>query len=171
MPKTWENAESLENIAAGLIPNYHPEIATARMLYCFVSEASSKGGRKILGKVRKLSGFLEWIIGKDFVVEVAADMWNELDDQQRTALIDHLLERCYGEENEDTGEISWKIREPDVQEFGTILDRYGAWNADLHTFVSISKEVDLEQILSEEGQGQEELGEEELSQGEGEDEE
>jgi hypothetical protein len=152
MPKTWEDAKDLEHIASGLISGYHPEISTARILYCFVSEAGSKGGRKIPGKVRKFSGFMEWVLNKDFVVEVALDMWLEFDQQQKTALVDHLLERCYGEENEDSGEISWKLREPDVQEFGTILNRHGAWNSDLHTFVSISREVDLDQIIEEEGQ-------------------
>lgn len=151
MPKSWENSESLENLANGLIPNYHPELGTARIMYCFVSEASSKGGRKIAGKVRKMSGFLEWLVDRDFVIEIAMDMWSEFDSEQQTALMDHLLERCFGDENEESGEISWKVREPDVQEFGTILNRHGAWNEDLHGFVSISKNVDLSEIVEEEG--------------------
>lgn len=150
MPKIYDNAESVETIASGLIPNYHPELATARMLYIFVDKASTKGGRELLGKVRKLSGMLEFIIERDFIVEVALDKWNELDGPQRAALVDHLLERCTGEEEEESAKMIWKIREPDVQEFSSILQRHGAWHEDLRAFVSVAQQVQLDDIIQQE---------------------
>lgn len=151
MAKTWEEAtDTVGTIAGGLILNYHPELSTARISYVFVSEASSKGGHELLGRVKKLAGFLEWAIDADFVIEVAADKWAELEPNQRTALVDHLLERCTGEEDEKTGEMKWKVREPDVQEFSSILDRYGAWHQQLAGFVSIAKRVNLDGLLEEE---------------------
>jgi len=147
MPKTWEEAEAVQNIAGGLIANYHPELGTARMLYVFVSEAPTKGGRELYGRVKKFAGFNEWALDKDFVIEVAAPLWNDLDPNQRNALVDHLLERCTGVEDEKTGDVSWKIREPDVQEFSSILDRHGAWNTQLAGFVSVAKKVNLDLII------------------------
>ncbi len=151
MAKTWEEAtDTVGVIAGGLIPNYHPELATARISYVFVSEASSKGGQDLLGKVKKISGFLEWALEYDFLIEVAQDKWATLEQQQRTALVDHLLERCTGEEDEKTGEMKWKLREPNVQEFDSILDRHGAWHPQLAGFVSIAKRVNLDGLLEEE---------------------
>jgi hypothetical protein len=151
MAKEWSEAEdTVGTIAGGLIPNYHAELASARIKYVFVSEASMKGGHEQYGRVKKVSGFLEWAIECDFLIEVALDKWNELEAHQRTALVDHLLERCTGEEDEKSGDMKWKIREPDVQEFASILDRYGAWHTSLAGFVSVAKRVNLEGFEEEE---------------------
>ena len=150
MPKTFESAESVESIAGGLIPNYHPELATARIMYVFVSETWKKNGKDQLGKVQKFSGFNEWALEHDFAVSVAQDKWQELTESQRTALVDHLLEHCTGEEDEDTGEMTWKLRDPDVQEFPNILHRHGAWNESLQGFVSMAQGIDIDALVAEE---------------------
>lgn len=152
MPKTFSQAETVERIANGLIPNYHPELAGARVLYVFVDKAGMKNGRELWGKAQKVGGLWEWAVEKDFVVQVAQDKWNELDENQRTALVDHLLECCTGEENEDDGSMKWKIREPEVQEFASILKRYGVWHTGLTSFVSIAKEIDLDTIIEQEAE-------------------
>jgi hypothetical protein len=150
MAKVYDTAESVESIAGGLIPNYHPELGTARIHYVFVDKATQKGGKDVLGKARKLSGYQEWALEKDFVVEVALDKWNELNESQHTALVDHLLERCFGEEEEGSGEMKWRLREPDVQEFSSILERHGAWHEDLVGFVSIARQVNIDEIAEQE---------------------
>ena len=144
MPREWSRAdEAIERMAEGLIANYHPELTAARIMYTFISEAPAKGGQKLYGKVSKTSGFLEWILEQDFIVMISGDLWGESAAHERTAILDHLLERCTGEENEKDGSMVWKIREPDVQEFSSILDRHGAWNTTLAGFISVAKKVDL----------------------------
>lgn len=152
MAKEYSTAESVEQIAQGLIPNLHAELGTARMLYCFVDKASVKGGIELLGKVKKLSGFNEWALEKDFVIEVAGNRWNELTPKQQQALVDHLLERCTGEEDEKSGEMKWMLREPEVQEFATILRRHGAWHPGLVSFVEIAQGIELDEIIEEEAE-------------------
>lgn len=149
MPKEYGIADTVEELATKLIPNYHPELATARLKYIYVDKASQKSGRPVLGKVRKISGALQFLLEIDFLVEVALETWNELSAQQRTALVDHLLERCYGEENEDNGEMKWSVREPDVQEFSSILQRHGAWNDELNGFVSIAHHVKIDDMVQD----------------------
>lgn len=145
MARTYQDAsDTVGRIAGNLIPNYHPELGTARMYYVFIDKASSKGGRPVLGKAKKAGGFVEWAIESDFILEIALDQWNELDEAKRTALVDHLLEYCTGVEDEKSGEMKWTTREPDVHEFSSILDRYGAWNETLAGFVSIAKNIELD---------------------------
>lgn len=146
MPKLYSLAESVENIANRLIPNYHPELSTARIKYIYVDKGSTKSGRPVLGKVRKVSGSLEFLLETDFLIEVALDTWNDLEPDRRNALVDHLLERCFGEEEEESGEMTWKVREPDVQEFASILQRHGVWNEDLLGFVSIAQKLSLPEV-------------------------
>lgn len=152
MAKDFSVAETVETIANGLIPNYHPELADARILYVFTDKAGTKNGRELFGKAKKVSGLWEWALEKDFVIEVAGDKWNELDGNQRNALVDHLLECCTGEEDEESGEMKWKIRDPEVQEFASILKRYGVWHQGLASFVSIAKEIDLDSIIEQESE-------------------
>jgi hypothetical protein len=137
-------------MASGLIPMYHPELATARFRYVFVDRASMKNGKPVRGKVRRISGVFDFLLEADFMMEVALDQWNELRDNQRQALVDHLLEACTGEEDEnDGGAMKWGVREPDVQEFAAILRRHGAWNEDLAAFTVIAKEIDVDSLVQE----------------------
>lgn len=144
MAKEYGNAESVEQLALRLIPTYHPELATARIVYIFVDKAGKKGGRSVLGKSRKISGALEFLLERDFVIEVAMDCWNELTDRQRNALVDHLLECCTGVEDEQTGDMKWAMREADVREFTSILNRHGAWTDELAGMVQVAQRLNLE---------------------------
>lgn len=149
MSKTYADAESVQTYAQRIIPTYHPELATARIRYIFVDKASMKSGRPVLGKARKLSGALEYLLANDFLVEIALDMWNGLDETARTALVDHLLEWCTGEEDEETGDMKWTVREPDVREFSTILRRHGAWNEGLVGFVEVARAINIDERVRE----------------------
>ena len=159
MAKFYGSAEEVEEVANSLIPTYHSELATARIEYVFVSVASKKNGRPVLGKSRKVSGVLEYLLEKDFMVEVALDCWNEASNRQKEALVDHLLECCTGEEEEDTGDMKWKIRQPDVNEFTSILNRHGAWNETLADLVDVAQRLNIEARVQE-------VTDEEVQQGE-----
>lgn len=148
--KVYSDAEVVKALAGGVIANYHPELATARLRFIFVDTASKKGGLPVLGKARKVAGALEYLLELDFLIEIAADQWNDMGQEQREALVDHLLERCTGEEDEKTGEMKWTLREPDVQEFSAILRRHGAWNDALTGFVSVAQEIEVDTLAREE---------------------
>lgn len=149
MPKTYDEAETVEIIAKGILPTFHAELAEARIKFYFVSEASMKGGRPVLGKVRKCGGALQYLLEFDFLIEVALDQWNGLNDIQRKALVDHLLEYCSGEADEETGEMKWTVREPDVREFSTILSRHGAWNEGLIGFIQVAQRIQIDARVEE----------------------
>lgn len=141
MPTIYSNAETAEAIATRIIPNAHPHLGTARIKYVFRDVAAKEGGKPLGGKARKISGINEFLIGCDFVIEVAYDLWNGMGDEQREALIDHLLTYCFGEEDEkDPGAgMKWSIRRPDVKEFTEVLNRRGKWNEGLGEFVDAAK--------------------------------
>lgn len=149
MPKIYGSAEQVEEIAAKLIPSYHPELASARIQYIFVDKASQKNGRPVLGKAKKVSGPLEFLLEKDFLIEVALDQWNDASERQRMALVDHLLENCTGTEEEETGDMKWSMREPDVKEFTSILNRHGAWNDVLMGMVEVAQRLNVEERVQE----------------------
>jgi hypothetical protein len=147
----YTEAEAVELLARELLPVHHPEIASANIKFVFRTKASSKNGRPVMGTVRKVSGVMKYLTDIDFLMEVAMDVWNTLSGEQRRALVDHLLERCTGDENENDpgGSMKWKLREPDVHEFSSILSRYGAWNDDLLAFqTAFQHGIDLHEIAN-----------------------
>ena len=144
MAREYGPAESVEEIAKRLIPTYHPEIASARIVYIFVDKASKKSGKLVPGKARRVSGALEYLLEQDFIVEVALECWNEMGEKQRNALVDHLLESCTGIEDEQNGEMKWAMREADVREFTSILNRHGAWTDELSGMVEVAQRLNLE---------------------------
>lgn len=148
MGKIYGVADSFAEMAADSIRLYHTELATARIKYVFVSEGAKKNGKIVPGKAKKLSGSNQFLVDADFVIEVALDCWNDLRDTQRLALVDHLLECCTGEEAED-GSMKWVIREPDVREFSSILERHGAWHEGLVELVSVAKTINVETLIDE----------------------
>ena len=150
MPAEYSAAESVQSVAQSLLPTYHPELATARISYLFIDRVPKKGGRELLGKAVKVSGRWESLTELDFILEVPLPKWNEMSNEQRTALVDHLLERCSGEEDEETGEYKWSLREPEVMEFASILGRHGIWNPSLNGFVQVAQGLDISAIVEEE---------------------
>lgn len=145
MPQIFDYAELVEQMANNLIPQYHPELAGARIKYVFQEKASKKGGKIVYGSAKKLSGLTEFLVQADFLVTVAADEWRQMPQETRLALVDHLLERCFGEEDEENGgAMKWKTREPDVHEFGTILSRHGQWNEGLQNFLSVAGAINVD---------------------------
>jgi hypothetical protein len=150
MPKDYSDAESVQILAEGMVPTFHAELVDAKIKYYFVSEHSMRGGRPIYGKARKLSGALQYLSGDfDFTIEIAMDLYNNLNPAQKRAVVDHLLEYCTGVEDEESGEMKWTMREPDVKEFATILSRHGAWNDTLVGLVQVAQQIHIDERVQE----------------------
>ncbi len=128
-PKTlFAGFDAGEEIAHDLIRKHHPHLLTAKIKYMCRDRASKKSGVPVAGVVTKNSPKLTFLTDFDFVMDVALEVWNILEPKQRIALIDHLLTRCTGEEEEESGEMKWGIIPPQVQEFSEVAQRHGRWN-------------------------------------------
>lgn len=137
-------AQTVEDVADRIVPTFHPELASARIKYVGVDKASKSNGRIVYGKSGRISGMNALFAEADFYVLVALDEWNTMDDRKRTALVDHLLEACTGEEDEQSGAMKWKMRKPDVHEFTSILNRHGAWTDELSGMVEVAQRLNIE---------------------------
>ncbi len=150
-PILYGGFDSVKETARVLISKHYHDIASANILFVSRSKASKSGGKVVPGKVSKVSPLYRYLTAAalaeqqyngttikedrpeaDFIMEVALDVWNEMSPQQRTALVDHLLARCVGVEDEKTGSMKYSIRSPQVQEFAEVAERNGAWNDDLN---------------------------------------
>lgn len=134
VPLLIDDSEAVLEIAKKLIPKHHPHLIQAKFLYLCRNRASKAAGNPVAGQVRKANPTEKHLAqkagddGADFVVTVALDVWNELEPTQRTALVDHLLSRCVGIEDDQTGDMKYSLRPPQVQEFPEVAERHGKWN-------------------------------------------
>ena len=138
IPLLFDDFEAAEKLAGKLIPEHHPDLAEANIRYICRNSASKKCGKAVPGNIYKMQGKFRYLVGCDFVMEIALEVWNELQPNQRLALVDHLLTRCVGEEVEETGDWKWSIIPPEIQEFSEVAERHGQWHEGL---------VDMEKAL------------------------
>lgn len=127
----YDHHDFSREIAEKLIAKYHPELGSARIQYLCRTKAAKAGGKSVPGKIYKPGGWSRFLTESDFVLEIALDCWNHFEPNQRTALVDHLLSRCVGTEDEQDGEMKWSLRPPEVQEFPEVAERHGCWNDSL----------------------------------------
>lgn len=135
MPVVWDeegpgyiDAEQPKAIAKALIPALHGQLRGARIGYLF-REKMRTHDRETLGKASKVGGKLEHFSELDFLMEINFDAWRFLDARARVALIDHEL--SHFARDQDGGCV---ILSHDVEEFGSIVNRWGLWKLDLKRF-------------------------------------
>lgn len=119
-------ANEVEDIIRKYI-KYHPELLGANIGCIFREKATQSDGVPIVGKISKVSARYQCLMKEeyDYIIEIGADAWQDLSPDSREAWVDHLLEHAYGEENDKTGEMKWKLRKPEIMIFPNIIHRHG----------------------------------------------
>lgn len=114
-----------------------------------------KGGREVLGSVHEptcqgeLAPMFEWMVERlfgrlpRFLVILDANYWDAATDLQREILIFHELAHIrqkvdkYGAPRFDKDGLPvYGLHGHDVEEFTSVVARYGTWNDDLRAFVA-----------------------------------
>lgn len=120
---------------------YHAELVGARIACVFKEKATMSDGRPLVGKIGKVPPKYQPLMEEefDYLIEVGADAWAELDNAQKEAWVDHILEHAYGSENEKTGEMAWKLRTPELVGFPCVINRHGvSWMQGLAKIATLS---------------------------------
>lgn len=137
-------------IAAVLIPEFHKELANAKIAYVFKEKATSRGPSSA-GKASKLGGVNAFLTDLDFVIVILWERWKEMELVTRVAVVDHYLERCQVDEGG-----TFTLVDPDLQEFNNIVSRWGPWDDRVAAFVRAAQ-TDMFQLESKDlGHGPEE---------------
>lgn len=132
IPPTWPEGENylqapqIAKIATIIRQACHAPSSGARMQYVFRKEWSRRD-KPEMGKITQATGMLRYLAKVDYVIQINWTIWIDLNPKARLALLDHLLERAYPDPESGT----WKIRDPDVSEFVSIVGRWGSWSYDL----------------------------------------
>jgi len=131
MGQIWKAGDAVLGLVRELIADHHPNLATSLedIAVIFKEKASKNGGVLVLGKAKKAPKLLE-ILGEadyKFVIELAADEWQNLSDYQRKALLDHCLYTCDVSFDEKSGDVKYGMRSPDFSFYKEEIQRWGVW--------------------------------------------
>ena len=144
----WK-AQEVEDIAKTHIEKYHQHILDfkVKVAYRFTDKISKTGGKECWGTCKKITGLNAHLSNAEnggeayFVITVPIDIWNELPQDKREALTDHLL--CHvgaeaDQKEESDGEepvIKLSNKPHDLEEFTCIARRHGLWQEGMEDFV------------------------------------
>lgn len=136
----WKCDDEIIKIAEELISNFHPDAAYSNICYMFRSEHQKAGGKVVLGKCSKQSDKLKILHGFDFIIEFAHDIWQQLTDIQRQALILHELKHIEITESKE-GELKLRVAKHDLEEFRDVVEIFGLYTQDLQAMASVIVEA------------------------------
>src|SRR5262245_7245289 len=150
MPQEYQSAPEVEDVARDLINAHHSHLATVRIIYVFASDPLREKGKVVWGRAKKVSGLNAWLASGDkgrdasapaefFVIEIQKTIWAQLDDKSRRALVDHQLTHC--DVDIETGNLT--MRPHDLEEFNSIVRRYGLWRDDVELFIDAANQRGL----------------------------
>lgn len=132
---SFVDAEDVAAVAGVLIPLLHEHLEGAQIAYLF-RDAMSRNGKTTLGKMGKAGARVTYLAGFDFVLEVNWEAWKTLSGTQRVALVDHELSHA-GHEVTKSGEDKWVLVPHDLEEFESIVTRWGFWLPDVKAFAKV----------------------------------
>lgn len=130
----YRPAPEPEAIARDLIRDVeqHKALDSVRVDYVYRDTAAKNKGKTVLAKARKVSGLNAFLANAEmvqrdfFVVEFAEDVWDDLDEHQQRALVDHELCHLYVE-FDAAGTPQLSLRAHDLEEFAAVVQRHGLW--------------------------------------------
>jgi hypothetical protein len=127
-----------------LIHAHHSHLRDARIALAWHKGwKADVDGRVKLGVCRKVGDLDRQLQDFDFVIVLNREFWTTpaITDAQKKALLDHEL--CHAQvvhdDNDDPaenelGQVLYRMRGHDVEEFGEIVERHGIWKRDLERF-------------------------------------
>jgi len=124
----YMEAPEVKEIAQDIIANLplDSRVPEAKVVYLFsLAEKSDYAG-----KIERPSGTWRYLSNYDFVILIHQNSWKDLDEDQRKALIYHELLHITHRVSED-GNITWKIRKHDFEDFTLVVEKFGYWSPEL----------------------------------------
>jgi len=158
MATTFRNDESLARLGADLISMHHKHLLEngVRVEFLFRDDTPKSAGKEQWGVARKITNLNAFLAGEAedegadpfFCIVISEPIWTDLTNNQRLALLDHELCHCWAEEDKE-GAVKLTILGHDLEEFGSIVERYGLWREDVKLMARSIENAQLRLTLDE----------------------
>lgn len=139
----YDASEELEVLARKLIQDYHGHLVEAKIKYLFRTGNWEVKKRETWGQAKRVSKETNFLTGYDFIITVHMDVWEQLNAEEKEALLDHELQHCSAG-SDDSGNKVWYIQGHDVEDFYAIIRRHGLWSKALKKMENVLNQTELE---------------------------
>jgi len=137
--RTMELDECITILVEDIVKEKNLDVSGAKIACMLVSPNISK---TTVTKIIKSNKELKHFSGYDFVLEISAEVWHNLDTRTQTILLEHQLRHLMVTTNEKTGAYDFKLRQHDIQDFSKVINDYGTdWSKTIK--VTLSSIYDL----------------------------
>lgn len=150
-----EEAHEAYAILRDVKDRFHPHLSEARVSLMWAHAFKpDRDGNVTWGQVKKVSPLEQQYHDHDFVILLNAGVWQELSPEHRRALVDHELNHC-GASTNDEGDVTYYLVKHDLEEFVSVVRRYGLWRAEIEDMVNaaIARRADDATPVATGGQG------------------
>lgn len=135
LPLPYEISEEVENIAK--------KVLNSLTIHAKIAYVASKKNSRWLGKCQLVPAVFKLLTGLDYIIYINAEEWGDLSTRQREALVFHELEHIGWKENAKDPEFGkWATRRHDIEEFSSVVNKYGRWWPDVAMFNESLKDFD-----------------------------
>ena len=149
MAEYWES-DDLKEFAERLIANHHPNLGSAKIAYLMRDKAARRNlnyegteQQVVPGSATKMGrGKYEVLTGKDLVIEVGMDEWQQWSETQRNYVIDTLLSQLQGDEDSKSGDMRYFSIPYPVSVFPDVIKRHGMPFDELRDCFRVMREAD-----------------------------
>ncbi len=164
LPKLEKSQEIYENYVVPLVNNCHGHLAQAKIAVLLRRGKWSSKSRDTWGSAKKISPEIKALYPEaavDFLLTINRDIWDKLDEKQRTALVDHELCHCGRGDDDKAGNPKWIIVGHDSEEFNPILRRHGVWSDGISRMLKALEQSKQGRLWNVKGEIEEEASEDE----------
>ena len=153
VPKSHDAYEVLDRAL-----DWHDELREAKIALAWRKKLKADvDGRIVLGRCHKISDLHKEFIPFDFVIVLNREYWEQFNDEQRIALMDHEL--CHAaasldsdsaeQKYDEKGRPCWRVRKHDIEEFREVVQRHGCYKADLEEFAKVLRSKSANPLFSQ----------------------
>lgn len=143
MAEFYNASSELEDIARGLIEKYHSHLVEAKIKYLLRNGTWNTRKRETWGQAKKVGKEVNFLTGYDFIITVNDEVWGQLNQAEREALLDHELQHCFAG-TDDEGNKIWGTMGHDVEDFHAIIRRHGLWSKQLKKLEETLGQIELD---------------------------
>ena len=142
--KEYVKSNDLEVLADKVMHNQGMGLDDITIKYLLVYPTISK---TVAGKCSKATDLLKIYGECDYVIQMSGDLWDKLDDNTKEILMWHELLHVHPVINQKNGGIDYKIRDHDVKDFYTIIQKHGIdWFGNLKTMFASVYDIEPEKL-------------------------
>ncbi len=124
LPSVWPIDHEIDSVLPQVLP-YHPHLKKEVIIFLFKKSMKYGGTAQVCNK--QLKAILDiYDADADFIICLNWQVWKQLTDAQKEALVDHELEHCKYDENDRP-----IMKEHDLEEFTCVVERHGLWTTAL----------------------------------------